>query len=160
MKVVHVLALLVRLFSIGLFVYALNNTVFLTAMMVNPQDAFKPSLFLMPAVYFLIVILLWFYPHRVIAKLSDVAKIEGESKALHYTFEIVDALFIVFGLFLAFHVVSDTVYWIVLSLYDSAEGFNENQKAGVTSTVIEAAIAILVIFYRQKIYTVLKFIKK
>lgn len=153
MKIVHILALLVRLFAIGLFVYALNNTVFLTAMMVNPYDAFKLSLFFIPAVYFLIVILLWFYPYKVIAKLSDVAKIEGEPEALNDAFEIIDALFIVFGLFLVFCVVSDAIYWISLSLNGS---FDANHKAGVLLTVVEGVIALFVLFYRSNIYAFVK----
>lgn len=159
MKIVHVLALAVRLFAIGLFVYALNTGV-VAAMMSKEVDAFLLVGYVIPIAYILIAVLLWFFPFTVIASLIKGFKIESDEESAYKTSEIIDAMFIVLGLFLLFRVISDGTYWFMLSQYastgDVPVDLGADRKASIAATVVEAVIALVIIFGRKGIYNFIK----
>lgn len=159
MKIAHILALAVRLFAIGLFVYALNTGV-LAALMSKEVDAFLLVGYVIPIAYILVAILLWFFPFTVISNLIKGFKIEGDEESAYKTSEIIDAMFIILGLFLLFRVIADGTYWFMLNQYASTGDvpveLGADRKANIVATIVEGVIALLIIFGRKGIYTFVK----
>lgn len=156
-------AVAIRLFSIGLFVYALTTVVSLISI-VSYSETVPIISYIIPASLFLIAILLWFFPFSALANLTRGFQIDLD-KERDYSFdEVANFLIVILGLYFLYHAISDVVYWALLLQFTASSNLpgveiSADQKANIGATVIEAIMAFYLIMGRRGILKLLKIVR-
>jgi len=146
---------LIRLFSIGLFVYTLTLSI---SIFITPdwKDSSGFLLFILPATFFIVSILLWFFPFTAIGNLTRGFAIELDKDEELKKSDIANLLFILMGLYLLYFAISDIAYWLIYLHFNTSSDFpteiRADEKANFGATIIELALSLFLIFGRKGIY--------
>lgn len=156
------MAVSIRLFSVGLFVYALNMGVGVISM-ASISENYGLAGFILPGSLLVISVLLWFFPFTASASLTRGFQIEQASDQNYEFNEIADFLVVLVGIYLLYHVVSDAAYWILILQFTSASNYpieiTPDQKALIGSTVVEAFMAVCLILGRKGVINFIKTVR-
>ncbi|VAX09329.1 hypothetical protein MNBD_GAMMA26-2558 [hydrothermal vent metagenome] len=147
----EVVAIAVRLFSIALAIYGLNNLPGMV--MYFDREEFQNAAYVFTGVSsltFIVAILLWFFPYTVASKILPNENPEKQA----YSWNREEALtcgFIILGVYFLYYVISDAIYWLYISNYslsfeDLPVELNADQLARIYATIVEFVITILLIF--------------
>jgi hypothetical protein len=162
MKLEHIIALIVRLFSIVLVVYALRNGITFVPFLYGQGDLLQANIFAGLMVSILIIaIVLWKFPLTVARNLvafREPGNIEIESVSEN---QIQVVAFSVLGLYFLFYVVSDIVYWFYLWLVSQRDPeipmeFSIDQKGQMVSTAIEFVFVLFLLLGSKRIAELLR----
>lgn len=156
---IHLMAVSIRLFSIGLFVYALNMGVGVISM-ASIAENYGLAGFILPGSLVIISVLLWLFPFTALASLTRGFRVELANDQNHGFNEIADFLIVLVGIYLLYHVVSDASYWILILQITSASDYpieiTPDQKALIGATVVEAILAVCLILGRKGLINFMK----
>jgi hypothetical protein len=143
MNLKHIVALIVRLFSMVIAIYALQKGV--TDAPYFYQQGWHITSYAFVSLMLLLVLIaiyLWLFPLTVTNKLLSFQKYSGtESQSVSYEqFQFV--AFTLLGIYLLFNVVSDVIYWatiLFISFRDSniPIELSLDQKGQIVATAIE-----------------------
>jgi len=150
-------------FAIFLFVYVLDLTVRALSFSTD-ISSLDLSYLVLPISYLLVALLLWFFPFTAVATLVRGFRLQDTPEKKFKESEIADTLFILLGLYLIFHVVSDAAYWGLIVQYNNSIDPNATlsveEKASIGATVIEGILALALILKRKGIMTALRNLRK
>ena len=156
---IHILAVAIRLFSIGLFVYALNMGVGVISM-ASIAENYGLVGFVLAGSLLIISVLLWFFPFTALASLTRGFQVELTDDQNYEFNEVADFLVVLVGIYLLYHVVSDAAYWILILQLTSASNYpieiTPDQKALVGATIVEAILAVWLILGRKGLINFIK----
>lgn len=153
MKPHHYLAILIRLFSIVLFMFAIKQSNYLLLLLLDGHvSGLQPSILQM-SISFLVPIgvslILWFFP-VLIARSILSSEMDQDIEAVNKQ-SIFSILIASIGLFFCFRSIVDASYFFSLwqllgaSEANAFEFFDRNQKANVWATGIELILALIFI---------------
>ena len=149
---------MIRLCSVGLYVYALNLGVAAISM-ASFAESYGVLGFILPICLLIIAVILWFFPFTALATLTKGFNLNLQVEADYEFPEIAEFLIVVLGLYLLFHVISDAAYWILVSQFTAASDYpvklTPDQKAMIGATVVEAILVFGLILGRRGIIQVL-----
>ena len=155
MKSSHYLAIVVKLFSIALALFAIRQSaLFIEAMITGSISNMPVSPYYMAAtsiVPLFIAVILWCFP-ICISKSILSSELDKEVKPIHLqTFLAIIISSI--GIYTCFYAIVDTVYWLVAWFLANNEGYRETtlhlnyeNNANMVATAIELAVSIFLIF--------------
>jgi len=130
MKLEHIVALAVRLFSIAVAIYALRNAISLVPYFQEQGWGTASYAYLALMVGLLLLsVYLWYFPLTVSSRLVTF-KGDGIAEAKSASAkEIQDVGFTILGMYLLFNVISDVTYWLTIWFIG-----NRNSNIDVTPT--------------------------
>lgn len=146
----HVVAVAVRLFAIGLTVYAVTNTVGSTPFYFGGE--FESKIFLLVVVVTLLTLgaafLLWRFPLWIASKLFKYDHFESRASASITGSELQTVAFTVLGIYFLFKAIVAGVYWIFWFSSVRSMGFDPDAKAwaSVLMTLVEFVLACFLVF--------------
>lgn len=155
----------VRLFAIALTIYSLKNFPGMY-MYFDAQNNQSAALIYAGLFVFLVVlaILLWIFPLTVASKLipktaSNETSISWSEKDL-----LVVGLILI-GVYLFYHVISDSIYWLYIWNYSQSYTgmeieLNSDQKARIIGTAVEFIISLSLIFSAKGISNAIWYLRK
>ena len=150
MKPEHIVAVAVRLFAIGLTVYAVSNT--LGTAPIYFVGGFESSVFLLVIVVTLLTLvtafLLWRFPLWIASRLFRYDDSESRPSTSITGDELQTVGFTVLGIYFLFKAVIAGVYWIFWFGSVRSKGFepDANQWASVLMTIAEFVLACFLVF--------------
>lgn len=130
MKLEHIVALAVRLFSIAVAIYALRNGISLVPFF-NEQgwEIASYAYLTLMAGLLLLSLYLWYFPLTVAGRLVTF-KGDGITEAGSASAKEIQVVgFTILGMYLLFNVISDVVYWLIIWFIG-----NRNSNIDVTPT--------------------------
>jgi hypothetical protein len=165
MKASHILAVIIRLFSIALFIYAVNSIPFIFSMN-QYQDSLVPlvlSLIVIVLVLF-VAVFLWKFPLSIARKITEIP---GETDTLPSSMsseEFASICFFTLGLYLLYRVTGELVYWVKFlndPLVQQMQGeIPADQMASLWALGIRTALVVVLLFGNKNIVQFLKWLRK
>ncbi len=152
MQPIHIVAIIVRLFAVGLFIFSIERV----AMLFIPTP--------MGSGYFLYyvaafsglfgAILLWNFPTLVSRKLVPLepTSLSHDKLSLNDWYRLA---FVVLGMFLLLNAIFDLFYWLSYAIYANKSNipfeFTTENKASIVATFFEFALSVIFIFSSKHI---------
>lgn len=161
MKPHHYLAVFIRFFAIGLFLFAVDQSHFLIQLIVFGETENYPIpivlVFLSVFLPLFFSLVLWLFPVLIskgIVKPEMDQPIDPENKI-----SIFFVMIVVLGLYLTFNALVDAVYYLTLwqltgasGLYGSFnDGFSPETKANMYATAVELGLGFVLIFKSKRV---------
>jgi len=151
MKLAAIVALMIRLFSIGLVIYLIRVLLSEFSAYAN-FDSYSlnaVAVLVIVSIIFLAAFL-WKFPLFLAKKLIDFGSVDDEETRSFSEKSIYTLSFVLLGTLLFYWTLSDTVYWWFLlnvqaELSQHTNEISAQQKASVLATVTEGVFAILLI---------------
>lgn len=158
MKPEHIVGLAVRLFAIVLGLYAIWRGISLIALYQGEQALQGAAVFEVAFSVSLVLVatLLWSFPLIVARRLIPFDSL-ADSKGREPKAKALEAVaYTVLGLYLLFHVISDSIYWGTIVLIanrnpDLSIEITLEQKAAMVSTAVEFLFVIFLIFGSRRL---------
>lgn len=157
MQPIHIVAIIVRLFAIGLFIFSIERVAML--FLPAPLGA-EYFVYYMAAFTGLFgAVILWNFPTLVSKKIIPLEpdSLTHEKLSLKDWYRL---SFVILGVFLLLKSISDLFYWLTLSIYSSKSNslfkFTAENKASIITTFFELAIAVLLIFSARYLITLIQ----
>jgi hypothetical protein len=160
-----IIALIVRFFSIGLFIFLIRVVVPEIFGLLTFED-YTANVFLafVVAIVFFIAVFLWKFPLFVASKLADFSSEDSTKLSLSessaYRLGVV-----MLGLYLFYWAVSDSFYWAYM-LFSQREilglplELGTQEKAMIFSTVVQLMMSVYLIFGSKRISDFLRKVRK
>lgn len=167
MNPLNYLGVIIRLFSIALFIYGIKELHFLIdynfgdEIIARPSVIFSLTSSVLPILFSIII---WYFPLMIAKKILPISteKVEPIS-----SLTMLSVFVITIGVYTLYFAISDGVYWIMLTHiftrdeYGSiALEFTNENKVNIVATVIEFIMAVFLLGRARTIsYMLLKFSK-
>jgi hypothetical protein len=146
----HVVAVAVRLFAIGLAVYAVTGAVGTAPVYFTSKFESNVFLVVVGATLLTLVaaLLLWRFPLWIASKLFPYDRSRSGGSTSITGGELQTVAFTVLGIYFMFKAVVAVVYWVFLFSYARSMGFDPdaNQWASVLMTLAELVLACFLVF--------------
>jgi len=148
-KPTHIIAIIIRLFALILFLKSFEGVLALVLLNdpISATGSYLPY-YSISFLGFIFSIILWYFPFLVSNKIYSIEHSETSNKKLSLN-ELYSLGFILLGVFLLFHAVSDTFYWFIYFLIDNTRSINVEDKANMITTVLQFIMSLFLIFRFQ-----------
>jgi hypothetical protein len=151
MKLTAIVALIVRLFSVGLGIYLIRVLLAEFSAYVNFENYTVSTAVVLVVVFIVfLAVFLWKFPLFLAKKLVDFGSRDDEELESANEKSIYTLSFVLLGTLLLYWTVSDTAYWwFWLSAQEELSQYTQEisfqQKVSILATVIEGVFAVVLI---------------
>jgi hypothetical protein len=158
MNSTYYFGVMVRLFSIALFVYGVGKLGYVMTFASNYEGYVGPSTvfsLLSSTLPILISIIIWFFPLTVA---RSVLPIVDETETTINTLSVLTVFILAIGLYTFYYAIIDGVYWITLvhvfvrdEFGNISKVISNDDKANIVVTVVEFVLAVVLLIRARTI---------
>ncbi len=160
MQPIHIMAIIVRLFAVGLFIYSIERAALIVVS--KPAGAYFYLYYLAVFSGLIASILLWIFPTLISKKIVPLKPKSLSHKELNLN-DWYRLAFVTLGMYLLLNAISDLFYWLTYLFYlkQQAMGYSftvdtPENKASIIASFFEFSLAVIFIFSSGKIISLIR----